>query len=187
MAIRISKVFTKGGDKGMTSLVGGERISKASMQMDVVGSVDELNSNIGVLRTSCLDFDLEVESQLAEIQQQLFNLGSLAACPQGEIPDGMPKLSSNSVDELEAWIVKYQEDLGDLQSFVLPGGTPLNAQAHICRSVCRRVERLMLHFKTDWPGSCVAYINRLSDYFFVLARHLAKRQEAPEFLWNHTS
>ena len=187
MAIRISNVFTKGGDQGMTSLVGGERISKASLQMDVVGSVDELNSNVGVLRTSCLEFDLKVESQLAEIQQQLFNLGSLAACPQGDIPEGMPEVSLKSVEELEKWIVKYQEDLGELKSFVLPGGTQLNAQAHLCRSVCRRVERLLLHFKMNWPGASMAYINRLSDYFFVLARHLAKRQKAPEFLWNHSS
>ena len=164
---RITRVYTKTGDGGETSLVGGARASKDSARVAAYGDVDELNSSIGAARAFCSDD--EILSVLSEIQNDLFILGSDLASPPGV---EAPRIDAARTEKLEMWLDRFLETMEPLKEFILPAGNPAGAALHLARAVCRRAERsavsLMKEEKIS-PGA-VVYLNRLSDLLFVLAR-----------------
>ncbi len=170
-----SKIYTRRGDGGITSLVGGQRVSKSDARVEAYGTVDELNSAVGLLAAwSEVDF-------LQEVQSELFRLGcnlADATCPQIELPVGTVE---DHIDQLSA-------QLPPLHSFILPGGTVAAAQAHVCRTICRRAERRVVALAAQASVCPViaVYLNRLSDYFFVLARNLNFVEGTPEKSWPKT-
>lgn len=164
---RITRVYTKTGDKGETSLVGGARARKDSARVAAYGDVDELNSSIGVARAFCADG--EITSLLAEIQNHLFVLGSGLASPKGV---DAPSIGEEHIRKLEIWIDSFLDGMEPLKEFILPAGKPAGALLHLARSVCRRAERssVSLMKKEETRPEAVVYLNRLSDLLFVLAR-----------------
>ncbi|MCY3973874.1 MAG: cob(I)yrinic acid a,c-diamide adenosyltransferase [Candidatus Dadabacteria bacterium] len=164
---RITKVYTKTGDGGETSLVGGMRASKDSARVAAYGDVDELNSSIGAARSFCSDE--EILSVLSEIQNDLFILGSDLASPPGV---DAPRIDAARTEKLEGWLDRFLETMEPLKEFILPAGTPAGAALHLARAVCRRAERsaVSLMKKEKTSPDAVVYLNRLSDLLFVLAR-----------------
>jgi cob(I)alamin adenosyltransferase len=194
MAINITRVYTRAGDQGDTSLVGRVRISKGSQKLSSYGSIDELNTFVGMARTILIS-DLgglpaekrsEMDALLLRIQNELFDVGSILATPAGKDYEGMPVILPEQVAELEKSMDAFQEDLEPLPSFTLPGGSLANASLHQCRSVCRRAEREMVRLSQDEElrPNILKYVNRLSDLFFVLSRYVAKLSGVPETLWD---
>lgn len=192
MAINLTRIYTRGGDKGQTSLVGGVRIDKASQKLDSYGTVDELNCLVGIARAAiAADTDLygavqeELDSSLRLIQNRLFDVGSILATPAGRPYPGMPEIKDEDATALEQQMDAMQKSLEPLKSFCLPGGTAANAALHHCRAVCRRAERdiLRLARDEDVDGRVIKYVNRLSDLFFVMSRYAARMAGAPEYLW----
>jgi cob(I)alamin adenosyltransferase len=193
MAIRLTKIYTRGGDKGMTSLVGGVRVPKESPRLEAYGTVDELNSIIGIVRTFTPDYreglgeDYTWYSEmLRRIQNELFDVGSeLATPPDVEYP-GMHRMGEEEVEQLEREIDRMNEALEDLKSFTLPGGGKLNAFLHLARTVCRRAERICwaARHTEQISDSVIIFINRLSDHLFVQSRWVSKRLGENEFLWD---
>jgi cob(I)alamin adenosyltransferase len=190
MAIRITRVYTRAGDKGMTGLVGGARVPKDSPRVDSYGAIDELNSVIGIARgfnaqgqTSAASARLE--GILRQLQNELFDLGSELATPPNGIYQGMFRVGPADVKALEELMDECQKDLEPLKSFVLPGGGRVSAALHMARSVCRRAERdvLRLAREDDIGPHPLAYVNRLGDLLFVLARWVGRRAGEKEFLW----
>lgn len=186
-----SKVYTRGGDKGETSLVGGQRVLKADSQIELYGDVDELNSHIGVV-TALLDNNKQLEKEvmhMIEIQSLLFDLGSNLACVASQRAEfKLPQISKESIDKLEEEIDRMDSHCPMLKSFILPGGTKGAAALHICRTVCRRVERKLMAFKiekgeAESPLLGIEFLNRLSDYFFVLSRYVNVLENKKEVLW----
>jgi len=177
------KIYTKTGDKGKTSLLGGSRVAKYHLRIEAYGTVDELNSHIGVLR-SC-DIDSETRQVLISIQSLLFTAGAQLASEPGKSKIKIPKLKDESVIFLENQIDKMEEDLPPMRNFVLPGGNPAVAAAHVARCVCRRAERIVLHLKdeSDVSEPIPVFLNRLSDFLFVLSRKLSKDLGAEEIPW----
>ncbi len=179
---KLVKIYTKTGDKGETGLVSGTRVSKSDQRIDLYGEVDELNSLIGYL-------DVETKKELhADVQSQLFNLGSLLACEMAKREEfKLPKVSLDIVKSLEESIDEMTKELPALKNFILPGGTEASARAHLCRVVTRRVERKLVAFEANYKGEApensVAFLNRLSDYFFVLARYWNFKNNITETLW----
>lgn len=189
MAIRITRVYTRRGDHGDTDLVGKGRVAKDSPRIISYGTIDELNSSLGVVRVFASEEKGKAAAKLLEIlkrlQNELFDLGSeLATPPDGEY-EGMWKVSANEVAELEKTIDECQKDLEPLKSFVLPGGGKLGAFLHVSRTICRRAEIEVLRLSRVEPVSpyALGYVNRLSDLLFVLSRWIAKQQGDDEFLW----
>lgn len=192
MAINLTRIYTRGGDKGQTSLVGGVRIDKASQKLDSYGTVDELNCLVGIARAAiAADADLygavqeDLDSSLRLIQNRLFDVGSILATPAGHPYPGMPEIKDEDATALEQQMDAMQKSLEPLKSFCLPGGTAANAALHHCRAVCRRAERdiLRLARDEDVDGRLIKYVNRLSDLFFVMSRYAARKAGAPEYLW----
>jgi len=188
--VRLSKIYTKKGDKGTTALVGGERVSKVDIRLEACGTIDELNSFVGVIRTyakQCSNQEVmeETERSLKQIQNDLFDIGSLVATAPGSKLDGLRELQPEHVAFLEERMDEYQKILEPLPSFVLAGGSILNAHAHVARSVCRRAERILWKLNEEAPVAEVLlqYINRLSDYLFVYSRWVARIAGEIEFLW----
>lgn len=178
------KIYTKGGDKGETSLFGGARLPKNHARIESYGTLDELNSFVGLLRDSVSNEDIKV--QLQYIQTSLFTLGSHLAAEPGKKNLWLPDFEEKEILELEKWIDAYDEKLEPLKNFVLPGGAIPVSYAHVCRTVCRRAERNCISLWKEegaLPENCLAYLNRLSDYFFTLARMLSKELNAPELPW----
>ncbi len=189
------KVYTKTGDKGQTSLASGERVSKCCQRLESYGTVDELNSFIGVLITSVND---KADKQfLADVQNKLFVVGSCLATAKHETSPETPddvqevhtgnEITEEMVEAVEAEIDRLQEMLPPLKCFILPGGTHDAAYAHVCRTVTRRTERHMLRLMEEGAevdATLIAYINRLSDYFFVLARKLNADASVPDVTWD---
>lgn len=176
------KIYTKTGDKGKTSLFGKARVEKDDIRIEAYGTVDELNSQIGML-ISLID-NGELKSQLVIIQSKLFDLGSnLAADPDGNFD--LPKVSAQNSNQLEEWIDQMNTKLDPLKSFILPSGSRACASAHICRTICRRAERrtVSLAKTADVDPNIIVYLNRLSDYFFVAARFLLKLDGVEEIPW----
>ncbi|MBO4906085.1 MAG: cob(I)yrinic acid a,c-diamide adenosyltransferase [Bacteroidaceae bacterium] len=179
------KVYTKTGDAGKTSLVGGQRVSKACERLESYGTIDELNSHIGLLITYCSD---EADRQfLLDIQAALFVVGGYLATDnsQREVRQGNI-VTHDMVQSVEHEIDRLQEQLPPLRLFILPGGCRAAAHAHVCRTVCRRAERCMVALAET--GALVdeqvnAYVNRLSDYFFVLARKLNAAEGVDDTVW----
>lgn len=197
MAIRINRVYTRTGDRGDTGLVGGRRVGKDDPRIECYGTVDELNATIGLARLHCqgaapptTDADrtpslAALDQILSRVQNELFNLGSLLATRAEELRPTQPVVSERHVEALEREIDLYNEDLPELRSFVLPGGGALGAHLHLCRTVCRRAERLTvaLSRRETVPDVALHYLNRLSDALFVWARFAAKATGQPEVLW----
>ena len=177
------KVYTKTGDTGKTSLLGGSRVSKSDLQIEAYGSVDELNSNIGLLRD--LVTNEEVKSLLIKIQNKLFTIGAYLANDQKKTTIKLPALNVGIIEVLEQSIDKMEEELEPLTKFILPGGHPSVSQTHICRSVCRRSERSVIRFNDSSENVnpiVIQYLNRLSDYLFVLGRKLTVDLKAEEII-----
>jgi cob(I)alamin adenosyltransferase len=190
--MRISKVYTKTGDKGITGLVGGERVPKNHVRIEAYGDVDELNASIGIVR--CFNRDSadserdRVESMLQRIQQDLFNLGAdLATPPDKRWPD-MVRTQDVDVTRLENWIDELNGALPPLKEFILPGGRPVSAFLHQARTQCRRSERRVISLMETEPEmelNAMQYLNRLSDFLFVLGRY-TERNQADEELWDRS-
>lgn len=179
------KIYTKTGDKGSTSLIGGTKVLKSHIRIDTYGTVDELNSYIGLVADLIQEPSIKVE--LKEIQDRLFTIGSSLACdPDRETGLHIPDLNEKDVSRLEYEIDRMNEPLPPMKSFVLPGGHPAVSTTHIARCVCRRAERMCVHLN-EQSGSVneliVQYLNRLSDYLFVLARFIAHLLEVEEVKW----
>lgn len=190
MAIRITRVYTRTGDKGNTGLVGGKRVPKDALRIEAYGTIDELNSVVGLARvfngeppaTPVRD---RMEQILKRLQNELFDLGSELATPPEAFYDGMFRVGAEEVKALEQLMDDCQKDLEPLQSFILPGGGRVSAFLHQGRTVCRRAERIVLRLGREetigpWP---LQYLNRLSDLLFVLSRWIAKQSGEPEYLW----
>ncbi len=170
--MRITKVYTRVGDGGDTYLGGGQKVPKESLRVDAYGTVDELNSSLGVALAQGLDFELV--RVLSRAQNDLFHLGSdLCVLEEDKKKFKIPQVEKRHVDALEQEIDKLQEHLKPLEEFILPGGTPGAAQLHVARTICRRAERLVVALgrKEAIGAFAVMYLNRFSDYLFVAARH----------------
>ncbi len=168
------KIYTKTGDKGKTSLLSGERLPKYHIRVEAYGNIDELTSFVGLLRS--LDIDEDIKSQLVEIQRRLFDIAGLLACDKGKLTDKLRKISTSDVEFLEKKIDYFTSKLPPLKAFVLPGGQYEVSICHICRTVCRRAERSVVKLADteEIDNNIIVYLNRLSDYFFVLSRYIAK-------------
>jgi cob(I)alamin adenosyltransferase len=177
------KVYTKTGDKGQTSLFGGKRVPKHDIRIDAYGTVDELNSYIGLIRDQ--DIDKQSIDTLIEVQDRLFTLGSILATEPGNTKVKVPQLYAEDILLLENEIDKMNEHLPEMRSFVLPGGHTIVSYCHVTRCVCRRAERLISHLSENATIDplVLQYLNRLSDYLFVLARKIVIDKEVKEVEW----
>ena len=180
-----SKIYTKTGDLGKTSLIGGTKVPKSHLRIESYGTTDELNSFIGLLNDQLSDE--RSQTALREIQDRLFTIGSSLACdPEKEPRMKLPDLHEEDVVFLENEIDAMNEQLQPMKAFVLPGGSPAVSTAHIARCVCRRAERVCVHMTEEQmfvDTLVIKYLNRLSDYLFVLARFTAHLQGVEEIQW----
>ena len=177
------KIYTKTGDKGETSLFGGKRVKKYHISIQAYGTVDELNSWIGLLKDSLTSFD---HQSLDSIQDNLFVIGShLASGDDAKLIAKLPLLEEKFIKELEGEIDLMQKNLPEMKNFVLPGGHILSSYCHIARCVCRRAERLTIEIseQIDVNPTIIQYLNRLSDYLFVLSRKILSDLEVDERPW----
>ncbi len=181
----MSKIYTRTGDKGTTSLVGGKRVSKTDPRLDAYGTIDELNSFIGLM-LSVMDRKAESAENIRWIQQKLFNIGGCLATDTTsfQLTDNC-KILAPDVERIERMIDALTDGLPEQRSFILPGGTQAASYAHVARTVCRRAERLVLALPDDAkaPSELLQYINRLSDYLFVLARRINFFAGVSENIW----
>ncbi len=179
----MSKIYTKTGDKGTTSLIGGTRLPKDHIKIEAYGSVDELNAWIGVLADA--PENKERNAFLKEIQDRLFTIGAELASEPEQNKKKLPELFETDIEILEKEMDVYNETVPTLRAFVLPGGHPLVSFAHVARTVCRRSERqvIRLSHEEDVNPLIIKYLNRLSDYLFVLSRKITEEQNAPEIAW----
>ncbi|HSR56922.1 MAG TPA: cob(I)yrinic acid a,c-diamide adenosyltransferase [Candidatus Binataceae bacterium] len=193
MAIRLSRIYTRTGDKGTTALVGGKRVPKESGRLEAYGTIDELNSIVGIVRTYLPDYRERLgddfgwySEMLRRIQNELFDVGSELATPPGAEYPEMHTMGEGEVKQLESEMDRMEQALEPLNSFTLPGGGVLNAFLHQARTVCRRAERVCWALKREEPigDQLIVYVNRLSDHLFVQSRWIAKRLGEPEFLWD---
>lgn len=177
------KIYTKFGDKGMTSLFGGKTIPKDALRIEAYGTIDELNSFIGLLIASSNNNQHTI---LSKIQNKLFNIGSELACDP-ETPMIDSSVLPNDIIELEEQIDAMNEVLPPLKNFILPGGSQAIGYAHVCRTVCRRAERRLVGLKSisNVDQNILIYLNRLSDYFFVLARYIGFSTNVEEVIWKN--
>jgi cob(I)alamin adenosyltransferase len=191
MPVRITRVYTRTGDKGDTALVGGRRVPKDSPRIEAYGTIDELNAIVGLARV----FNAEqlkrgkkyrwLDEVLRRVQDELFDLGSELATPAESFYEGMFRVGESQVTGLERLMDECQKDLAPLKSFVLPGGGRVGGFLHQARTVCRRAERRVLELSRiedvgEWP---LKYVNRLSDLLFVLSRWVGKHLGETEYLW----
>jgi len=179
------KIYTKTGDKGETSLWGGRRVKKSDLQIEAYGTVDELNAHIGVLLAQMSPGDSDLKEMLGGIQNDLFTIGSmLAADPQSTKKHKLVSLNPTATTNLENEMDRLDQALSPLQNFILPSGSNGVAAAHVCRTVCRRAERRAVALdQGEQLDSICTYLNRLSDYFFVLARYIAFKNDVSEVIW----
>ncbi len=180
--VRLTRIYTRGGDKGETSLGDGSRVPKQALRVAAYGTVDEANAAIGLAR---LDADSEVDAVLARIQNDLFDLGADLSTPEGaRRGKAVLRILPAQVDRLEREIDAFNANLAPLESFVLPGGTACAAHLHLARTVVRRAERLVAELAAAEPlnPEVLKYLNRLSDHLFVLSRHVNDRG-ARDVLW----
>ena len=184
--LALNRIYTKTGDGGETSLAGGQRIAKDARRLECYGTVDELNAFTGAAAVTARECGLASLSAILErIQHELFNLGSILATDPADVGPRQPRITVEEVRQLEAEMDQMNETLPPLKSFVLPGGSRLNAELHICRTVCRRAERALVALRRSEPVDSVNihYLNRLSDAFFVYSRWASRQLGAPEVLW----
>ena len=174
----MARIYTRTGDKGETSLLSGGRVAKAHPLVEAYGTLDELNSMLGLLR--CEPMPNEADVQLAAIQSSLFSIGSVLADPEGRLPRDEEAWRP---EPIERWIDAMDADLQPLSAFLLPGGCRGAALSHVARTICRRAERRVQTAAPDVPGGVLAYLNRLSDALFVLARWLNAQLGVAETRW----
>ena len=192
-------VYTKTGDKGTTSLVGGRRVLKCDQRVEAYGTVDELNSHLGLLAEMLreasidleIDFDIrekfeDIYKQLKKSQNRLFVVQTLLATEDEETYKKLPQLDTEAATETESWIDGMDARLAKLNSFVIPGGSKSAAEAHVARTVCRRAERETVRLSQDEKidENIMKYINRMSDYLFVLSRYILMLQNRKENFWS---
>ena len=177
------KIYTKTGDQGLTSLIGGTRVLKSSPRIECYGTVDELNSHVGLVRDQ--DVNAPHRALLKEIQDRLFTIGSSLAADPEKSRMKLPDLHAADVTLLEEEMDRLNATLPELQAFILPGGHPAVSHAHVARCVCRRAERLVIHLAAEEfiADLVVMYLNRLSDYLFVLSRSMAQALGVEEVTW----
>ncbi|MEX5214882.1 MAG: cob(I)yrinic acid a,c-diamide adenosyltransferase [Nitrospiraceae bacterium] len=193
--MRITKVYTRTGDRGLTRLAGGQRVWKDSERVEAYGTVDELNSIIGVVRACtpvCQGTDPKstvVDRELGWIQNKLFDLGAVLATVPGQTFPNMPRISQEDVVRLERLIDTCQRDLPPLKEFILPGGSLVPSLLHLARTICRRAERHSVRLSRQELAEKVAitFLNRLSDALFVLARWITHSRDECEVLWDRHS
>ena len=180
--VAINRVYTRQGDAGETALAGGQKVAKDSPRIEAYGTVDELNAFVGLARASAPD---QLATILLRVQHELFNLGSILATLPGDVHPKQARVTDAEIARLEQEMDEMNENLAPLRSFVLPGGSRLNAELHVCRTVCRRAERacVALARVEPVPPEAVRYLNRLSDAFFVWSRWASHVAGAPETLW----
>jgi cob(I)alamin adenosyltransferase len=178
------KIYTRKGDGGETSLFGGQRVSKGTLRIEAYGSVDELNSLLGVVRA--MKPSGEIDALLRQLQEELFVLGADLATPADGQNRNVPRIEQRHIDLLERQIDRLEGHLTPLTTFILPGGSPLAAQLHVARTVCRRAERLTVRLSNEETINAltVVYLNRLSDLLFVLARYANKIDGVSETPWS---
>ena len=185
--------YTKKGDKGKTQLVGGREVSKGEARIEAYGTVDELNAIVGLCRTfnGCSTAEKtaidRIDLMLKRVQNDLFNLGADLATLPVDRWEGMILVSESDIKTLESWIDDLNKDLPALAEFILPGGGPVGAFLHQARTVCRRAERCLVRLDDasgETTSITIPYLNRLSDFFFVLGRWASKPLNEKEFLWN---
>jgi cob(I)alamin adenosyltransferase len=179
------KIYTKAGDDGSTGLIGGRRVSKSDARIECVGTVDELNAVVGWVAASAEDLPGDLAGKLRCVQNELFVIGAQLACPDDQPPAHLPSLEESSTGRLEMEMDAATEDLEPLRNFILPGGSEASARLHMARAVCRRAERVVVTFSHDRPVSpnVLAYLNRLSDWLFVLARWANFRSGVEDAKW----
>lgn len=184
--VKKNKIYTKTGDDGTTGLVGGSRVKKYDIRLESYGTVDELNAIIGLLRSK--EIQKEVAEILIQIQNKLFNIGSrLASDEKGEEFTANLSIKEADIRILELAIDDFEKELPKLTNFILPGGDIAVAQCHVARTICRRAERRIIEFAehSKVEPEIIKYINRLSDFLFVLSRKLANERGINETHWNH--
>lgn len=189
--IALNRIYTRTGDAGQTRLVGGQRVPKDDLRIDCYGTVDELNAFIGAARSTAEQLSSHTEPlrslavSLKRVQHELFNLGSILATLAEDVHPKQPRVTDVEVEQLEREIDAANDELEPLRSFVLPGGSRLDAELHICRTVCRRAERLLVRLARDQtvPPEALRYLNRLSDALFVWSRWVNRVLGASETLW----
>ena len=187
----INRVYTRQGDQGETGLAGGQRVAKDGPRIEAYGTVDELNSFLGVARATVSDLAPGddrlglLAAILLRVQHELFNLGSILATLPEDVHPKQARVTDADVAQLEREMDRMGAELAPLRSFVLPGGCRLNAELHVCRTVCRRAERELVALSRQEiiPGETVRYLNRLSDALFVWSRWASQVARAPEVLW----
>jgi cob(I)alamin adenosyltransferase len=179
MGHRLSKIYTRTGDKGVTGLGDGSRVDKDSLRVEAYGTVDELNSAVGFVLSA--DLPADVRDSLTRIQHELFDLGGELCMP------GTTLIPDRYVDTLEKDLDRFNEDLPPLKDFILPGGSEAASRCHLARTVARRAERRVVSLARDEAvnDATIRYLNRLSDLLFVVARVLARRDGGSEVLWVH--
>ncbi len=189
--IALNRIYTKRGDTGETSLAGGQRVPKDSARIEAYGTVDELNAFTGLAVISCEEMIVRdpriglLLVILRRVQHELFNLGSILATLPEDVHPKQARITPAEISQLEREIDGMNESLPPLRSFVLPGGTRLNAELHVTRTICRRAERLLIALTRveDIPREAIQYLNRLSDAMFVWSRWVNHAVGAPEILW----
>jgi len=177
------KIYTKTGDKGKTSFLDGKRVSKSHYRLEVYGTIDELNSYLGLIRS--YESTKDYTSVLLTIQEKLFTIGSLLAVQEDPTKFNLPEIIDTDITFLEGFIDSMEEDLPKMRNFILPGGDVVVSHIHIARCICRRSERLAigLNEKDSVEDNILVYLNRLSDYLFVLARRISNDLGAEEIPW----
>lgn len=185
--IALNRIYTKRGDTGETSLVGGQRVTKDVLRIESYGTIDELNSFLGtaVITAQTDSRVADLIPILVRVQHELFNLGSILATLPEDVHPKQPRVTEIEVTQLETEIDRFNDALPSLRSFVLPGGTRLNADLHVCRTVARRAERILVALarEEEVPAEAIAYVNRLSDALFVWSRWVNHVMQVAEVLW----
>jgi cob(I)alamin adenosyltransferase len=186
--LALNRIYTRRGDAGETSLVGGQRVPKDEPRIEAYGTVDELNAFVGMAVVSCGEHPslAPLALILLRVQHELFNLGAILATKPEDVHPQQPHVTAAEITQLEREIDAMNADLSGLRSFVLPGGTRLNAELHVTRTICRRAERLLVSLARmePVPPEAIQYLNRLSDAMFVWSRWVNHVLGAPEVLWD---
>lgn len=183
--IALNRIYTKAGDQGQTHLAGGQRVEKDSLRIACYGTVDELNAFVGMAGISAAESIPELAAILRRVQHELFNLGSILATLPADVHPNQARVTDAEIEQLEKEMDRMNAELAPLRSFVLPGGSRLNAELHACRTICRRAERtaVTLAGEEEIPPEAIRYLNRLSDAFFVWSRWANHILGLPEVLW----
>lgn len=189
--LALNRIYTRSGDKGQTRLAGGHSIAKDHLRIESYGTIDELGAFVGLARTTTEELAARTERLqkfagiLKRVQHELFNLGSILATLPDKVHPKQPQVTKTDIEQLEREIDEANEELHSLRSFVLPGGSRLEAELHVCRTVCRRAERVLVSLAREEsvPEEAIQYINRLSDAFFVWSRWVNHVLGATESLW----